>query len=69
MSPEAAGIYTCWCMVGFAVLVALMVRMTWRAGRVAASEPRKSVWRNLGAAFSEAIRNPRIALAYLTSFA
>ncbi len=69
VSPEAAGIYTCWCMVGFAVLVALMVRMTWRAGRVAASEPRKSVWRNLGAAFSEGIRNPRIALAYLTSFA
>ena len=69
VSPEAAGIYTCWCMVGFAVLVAVMVRMTWRAGRVAVSEPRKPVWRNLGEAFSEAVRNPRIALAYLTSFA
>jgi len=47
----------------------VMVRLTWRAGRVAASEPRQPVWRNLGQGFSEAARNPRMALAYLTSFA
>ncbi len=69
VTPVDAGIYTCWCMVAFAAVVAVMVRLTWRAGRVAAGEPRKPVWRNLGRGFSEAIRNPRIALAYLTSFA
>ncbi len=69
VSPQDAGIYTCWCMVAFAAAAAVMVRMTWRAGRVAASEPREPVWRNLGEGFSEAVRNPRIALAYLTSFA
>lgn len=68
-TPEEAGIYTCWCMVAFAAVAATMVRLTWRPGRVAASEPRKPVWRNLGLGFSEAIRNPRIALSYLTSFA
>lgn len=69
LTPEDAGIYTCWCMVAFAAVVAVMVRLTWRAGRVAAGEPREPVWRNLGQGFSEAVRNPRIALAYLTSFA
>ena len=69
VSAETAGIYTCWCMVAFAVMVVLMVRLTWRGGRVAASEPRRSVLRNLGTGFSEAAKNPRIALAYLTSFA
>ena len=69
VDPQDAGIYTCWCMVAFAVVVATMVRVTWRAGRVAASEPREPVWRNLGQGFSEAVRNPRLALSYLTSFA
>ncbi len=69
LTPQDAGIYTCWCMVAFAAVAAMMARLTWRAGRVAASEPRKPVWRNLGQGFSEAARNPRIALAYLTSFA
>ena len=69
LTPADAGIYTCWCMVAFAAVVAVMVRLTWRAGRVAAGEPREPVWRNLGQGFSEAVRNPRIALAYLTSFA
>ena len=69
LSPADAGIYTCWCMVAFAAVVAVMVRLTWRGGRVAAGEPREPVWRNLGQGFSEAVRNPRIALAYLTSFA
>lgn len=69
VTPADAGIYTCWCMVAFAAVVALMVRLTWRAGRVAAGEPREPVWQNLGQGFSEAVRNPRIALAYLTSFA
>ena len=69
LTPQDAGIYTCWCMVAFAAVVAVMVRLTWRAGRVAAGAPREPVWRNLGQGFSEAVRNPRIALAYLTSFA
>ena len=69
VTPEDAGIYTCWCMVAFAAVVAVMVHLTWRAGRVAAGEPRELVWRNLGQGFSGAVRNPRIALAYLTSFA
>ena len=69
MTPRDAGIFTCWCMVAFAAVVAVLVRLTWRAGRVAESEPRKALWRNLGQAFSEAVRNPRMALAYLTSFA
>ena len=69
VSPEQAGIYTCWSMVAFAAIVAILVRLTWRAGRVAASEPRAPVWRNLGKGFSEAVHNPRIALSYLTSFA
>ena len=69
VTPEDAGIYTCWCMVAFAAIVAGMVRLTWRAGRVAASEPREPVRRNLAQGFSGAVRNPRIALAYLTSFA
>ena len=69
LTPEDAGIYTCWCMVAFAAVVAVMVRLTWRAGRVAAGKPREPVWRNLGQGFSEAVRNPRVALAYLTSFA
>ena len=69
VTPEDAGIYTCWCMVAFAAVVAVMVRLTWRAGRVAAGEPREPVRRNLGQGFSGAVRNPRIALAYLTSFA
>ena len=69
VSPQDAGIYTCWCMVAFAAIAAAMVRMTWRAGRVAEGEPREPVWRNLGQGFFEAVRNPRITLAYLTSFA
>ena len=69
LTPADAGIYTCWCMVAFAAIVAVMVRLTWRAGRVAAGEPREPVWRNLVQGFSGAVRNPRIALAYLTSFA
>ncbi len=69
VTPQDAGIYTCWCMVGFAAVVAVMVRLSWRAGRVAASEPREPVWKNVGQGFSEAVRNPRMTLAYLTSFA
>lgn len=69
MTPRDAGIYTCWCMVGFAAVVAVLVRLTWRAGRVASSRPPEPVWRNLGQGFSEAVRNPRMALAYMTSFA
>lgn len=69
VSPADAGIYTCWCMFGFALAVAVMIRLTWRPGRVAGSAPRTSVWRNLGTGFSSAISNPRIALAYLSAFA
>ena len=69
ISSVDAGIYTCWCMVGFALLVALLIRQTWRAGRVAESEPRKPVLDNLIQGFAEARKNPRIALAYLTAFA
>ena len=56
-------------MVGFALFVALMIRLSWRSGRVAQNRPREPVWANLGKGFSEAVRNPRVALAYLTSFA
>ena len=69
ISPFDAGIYTCWCMVGFALLVALLIRQTWRAGRVAELEPRSPVLDNLIKGFAEARKNPRIALAYLTAFA
>ena len=69
ISPVDAGIYTCWCMVGFALVVALLIRQTWRGGRVAESEPRKPILDILVKGFAEARKNPRIALAYLTAFA
>lgn len=69
ISPSDAGIYTCWLMVGFALLVALLIRMSWRSGRVAENQPRAPLWENVRKGFSEASRNPRIALACLTSFA
>lgn len=69
ISSADAGIYTCWIMVGFALIVALIIRLSWRAGRVAQNQPREPLWANVGKGFSEALRNPRIALAYLTSFA
>lgn len=69
ISPADAGIYTCWLMVGFALFVALIIRLSWRTGRVAQNTPRDPLWQNVGKGFSEALRNPRIALAYMTSFA
>ena len=69
ISEADAGIYTCWLMVGFALLVALLIRLSWRPGRVAQNRPRQPLWANVGKGFSEALRNPRIALAYMTSFA
>ena len=69
VSAADAGIYTCWLMVVFALLVALVIRWSWRPGRVAQNKPRESVWKNVGKGFSAAANNPRIALAYMTSFA
>ena len=69
ISPADAGIYVCWLMVGFALFVALMIRLSWRSGRVAQNTSRESLWKKVGKGFSEARRNPRIALAYMTSFA
>ncbi len=69
ISPADAGIYTCWLMVGLALLVALLIRLSWRSGRVVQNRPREPLWDNVGKGFSEAMKNPRIALAYMTSFA
>lgn len=69
ISSADAGIYTCWLMVGFALIVALIIRLSWRSGRVVQETPREPLWVMVGKGFSEAVRNPRIALAYMTSFA
>ena len=68
-NAEEAGIYTCWLMVGIALLVAIVIRMVWRPGRVVQDQPQTPIWTILRKGFSEAFRNPRIALACVTSFA
>ena len=69
ISSADANLYMCWLMVGFALLVALVIRLSWRSGQVAHSQPRDHLWAKVGNGFSEAAKNPRIALAYMTSFA